>query len=310
MRSPWLTVLSRRSFGEDRKLYAEAAGRVINLERRDVASTLAPPKARSTCGPIRAGYSSPFEFNARVIRPAASVLVACAIAAPALAQHRALPASCRQCILVLTDSWEATHGTLSTFERDRSSAWCEHGLITPVLIGKAGLAWGRGVIDTAGLSGPVKIEGDNKAPAGVFRLGTVFGRAKLVRLTRMPYLPLSANILAIDDPQSRYYNQLVDVTQVRDRDWHRAENMILSDHRYDWGVFVKHNLPPQSGVGSCIFLHVWKNSATLTTGCTAMPEAKLLELIHWLDSSRDPVLTQLPQSIYNELRATWRLPAP
>lgn len=252
-----------------------------------------------------------------MIRGAVAILVTWPLAATTLAEQNALPASCRQCILVVTDSWSASRGTLRAFEREEKSAWREYsatparsGLVAPVLIGKTGLAWGRGVIDTAGVAGPTKIEGDNKAPAGVFRLGLVFGRARLPRLTRMPYLPLSANIVAVDDPRSRYYNQLVDVTQVHDRDWRTAEKMILNDQRYNWGVFVKHNVPPRSGAGSCIFLHVWKNSSTLTTGCTAMPEAKLLELIRWLDPSRDPLFVQLPRSIYNELRAKWDLPAP
>ena len=258
----------------------------------------------------RPGYFCSLGFTGRMIRGAVAILVTSALAATALAEQNTLPASCRQCIFVVTDSWSAPRGTLRAFEREEKSAWREHGLVAPVLIGKTGLAWGRGVIDTAGMAGPIKIEGDNKAPAGVFRLGSVFGRARLSRLTRMPYLPLSANIVAVDDPGSRYYNQLVDVTQVHDRDWRTAENMILNDNRYDWGVFVEHNVPPRSGAGSCIFLHVWKNRSTLTTGCTAMPEAKLLELIRWLDPSRDPLFVQLPRSIYNELRVKWDLPAP
>jgi L,D-peptidoglycan transpeptidase YkuD (ErfK/YbiS/YcfS/YnhG family) len=239
-----------------------------------------------------------------------AILLACAVDPPALAQHAALPASCSQCIVVLTDSWSTPRGTLSAFDRNRKSGWRKHSAPSSVVIGKAGLAWGRGVIDVGDLAGPVKIEGDNKAPAGVFRLGSVFGRAAHPGLTKMPYLALSTSIVAVNDSRSRHYNQLIDVTKVRHRDWGTAENMILKDHRYDLGVFVNHNLPPRPDAGSCIFLHVWKDSSTLTTGCTAMPQEELLELIRWLDPSRDPMLVQLPMSLYNELRAKWDLPTP
>jgi L,D-peptidoglycan transpeptidase YkuD (ErfK/YbiS/YcfS/YnhG family) len=178
-------------------------------------------------------------------RAAGTILLTCAVATTALAQQSRLPASCRQCIVVGTDSWSASRGTLTAFDRDRKSAWREHDLATPVLIGKAGLAWGRGVVDVKDLAGPIKIEGDDKAPAGVFRLASVFGRASHAGLTKMPYLPLSTSIVAVNDPRSRYYNQLVDVTKIQHRDWRTAENMILKDHRYDWGVFVNHNLPPR-----------------------------------------------------------------
>jgi L,D-peptidoglycan transpeptidase YkuD (ErfK/YbiS/YcfS/YnhG family) len=159
-----------------------------------------------------------------------------------------------------------------------------------------------------GLAGPTKREGDDKAPAGVFRLGTAFGYAKKPLPTRMRYVPLTPNIVAVDDPKSRYYNQLVDRTKVSDADWQSAENMLLSDQRYKWGVWVKHNDPPVPRGGSCIFLHVWKDRSTLTSGCTAMSERDMVRLLGWLDPAKEPRLIQLPRSIYNERRTGWGLP--
>jgi L,D-peptidoglycan transpeptidase YkuD (ErfK/YbiS/YcfS/YnhG family) len=212
-----------------------------------------------------------------------------------------------QCIVVVTDSWSAPRGVLRTFKRESDSKWRRRDAPTPILVGRAGVAWGRGAMSAA-LPGPVKREGDNKAPAGIFRLGTAFGYARHSVATKLPYLALSESIVAVDDPRSRYYNRLVDKSKIRDADWRSAENMILRDGRYKWGVVVMHNVPPVDEAGSCIFLHVWKNSSTMTTGCTAVPEATMLNLLGWLDPGRHPLLIQLPRPIYNELQPRWGLP--
>ena len=177
-----------------------------------------------------------------------------------------------------------------------------------MVLGRKGLAWGRGEIAAHSLPGPVKREGDDKAPAGVFRLGTAFGYAATPVPTRLRYVPLTNNVVAVDDPESSHYNQLVDKTKVGSADWRSAENMILNDQRYRWGIWVEHNDPPVPGAGSCIFLHIWKSSSTLTSGCTAMPESAMVRLLGWLDPAKEPRLIQLPRPIYNELKVQWKLP--
>ncbi|MEY2486251.1 MAG: hypothetical protein QOH39_1899 [Verrucomicrobiota bacterium] len=214
-----------------------------------------------------------------------------------------------QCLAVITESWAATAGTAFLFERNGRSPWQQHGSKMPVVVGKAGMAWGRGMIRTENGGGPVKREGDNRAPAGVFRLESVFGYAGTSPATKMPYLPLTTSILAVNDPRSVHYNRLVDTSQIHDRDWSTAEKMILSDNRYKWGVVVAHNVPPRPGAGSCIFLHVWKSPSTLTSGCTAMTEHDLLSIIRWLDPARTPLLVQLPRPGYDTLRAKYELPS-
>ena len=194
-------------------------------------------------------------------------------------------------------------------ERDTAAPWRQRGPAIPVRLGRAGLGWGRGLIVTRSLPGPIKTEGDDKAPAGVFRLSRVFGYAQQAPATKMPYLPLRATIVAVDDPGSRYYNQLIDESKIAHHDWQTSERMILADDRYKWGVVVENNVPPKAGAGSCIFLHVWKSPETATSGCTAMSEKNLWAIIRWLDPARRPLLVQLPEHIYNERRAEWNLPA-
>ncbi len=229
------------------------------------------------------------------------ILAACV--ASAATERNAVPLHCRQCLVVTTDSWSATSGQLFAFARAKGGPWRRRGLAVPVLVGENGLAWGRGVLPQPALPGPQKVEGDHKAPAGVFALGPAFGYAAQAPATKMRYLALSHHIVGVDDPHSHFYNQLVDTSRTQTPDWHSAEKMILGDDRYKWGIVVKHNVPPKAGAGSCIFLHVWKDPATVTVGCTAMPEKALLDLIKWLDPAYRPLLIQLPASLYNELRS-------
>ena len=217
----------------------------------------------------------------------------------------------QQCLVVVAANWNSTTGVLRAFERAKGgAAWKAHGGAIPVVLGKKGLAWGRGLVKTPTGPDPVKIEGDNKVPAGIFRLGQAFGYAprQSAGWVKLPYLPLTKQIEGVDDPQSRSYNQLVDRSKVAPVDWRSAERMRRDDVLYKWGVFVEHNTPPRPGAGSCIFLHIWKDSATATTGCTAMEERDLVRLLHWLDPAGCPVLVQMPTQPYELLRPRLKLP--
>src|SRR5256885_5950748 len=75
----------------------------------------------------------------------------------------------RQCLVVVADNWNANTGTLRAFERTSSrSGWQRHGGPVPVVLGKKGMSWGRGLVEFSAAAR--KVEGDNKAPAGIFRL--------------------------------------------------------------------------------------------------------------------------------------------
>src|SRR2546423_4493304 len=76
----------------------------------------------------------------------------------------------RQCLVVVADNWNANTGTLRAFERTSSrSGWQRHGGPVPVMLGKKGMSWGRGLVEFSAAAR--KVEGDNKAPAGIFPLG-------------------------------------------------------------------------------------------------------------------------------------------
>jgi L,D-peptidoglycan transpeptidase YkuD (ErfK/YbiS/YcfS/YnhG family) len=219
--------------------------------------------------------------------------------------------SSRECIVIVAEKWTSTTGILRSFERRASKeGWKQLGSGIRVALGKKGLGLGRGLVHLNLNEAPIKKEGDDKAPAGIFRLSSAFGYApaRSASWVKLPYLALTTKIEGVDDPKSRYYNKLVDRTRVAKVDWSSAEKMRRDDVLYKWGVVVDHNPAAIAGAGSCIFLHIWKNSASPTAGCTAMPEKDLVRLISWLDPARRPILVQMTCSAYRAIREKYRLP--
>jgi L,D-peptidoglycan transpeptidase YkuD (ErfK/YbiS/YcfS/YnhG family) len=218
----------------------------------------------------------------------------------------------RQLVVVTADGWDAPRGELWCFERDTlGAAWEAIGPAAPVNIGRAGLAWGAGLQGSSLPEGPRKREGDGKSPAGVFRLGRVFGYAPAdsARFVAMPYVVADSTCECVDDTNSVYYNSLVEPRWVREKDWHSSEHMGKSGIAYRWGVIIDYNTSPRiPGEGSCIFLHVSEGPDVPTTGCTAVEESRLLAIIAWLDPRKNPVIVQMPAAEYARLRAGWALP--
>ncbi len=214
----------------------------------------------------------------------------------------------RQLVLVLTSDWDAVDGSLRRFERPSvGSPWKPVGAVVPVVVGKNGMGWDAKLpLEPAGV--PVKREGDTKSPAGVFRLGKAFGRSsEELEGVRLPHLPLGDDLECVDDAHSPHYNQLVRRKEVSQPDWTSSEKM-WQERLYKRGVVVEYNTPARPAAGSCIFLHIWNGPHRGTAGCTAMEEANLIEVMKWLDQSRNPVLVQLPKAGYERLKTVWQLP--
>lgn len=212
----------------------------------------------------------------------------------------------RQCILVLAQDWTSTAGTLRLLERSTlAQPWQVARGPVPVLLGRKGLAPGAALPHApAGLH---KHEGDGRSPAGVFALGTAFGFAP--RHTRIPFLVVKPETVAVDDPRSRFYTQIVDRSAVPQPDWRSAEKMRAIPH-YRLGLVVEYNTVARApDAGSCIFIHCFATPRKTTSGCTAMAESELQAVLQWLDPPAHPRLVQLPLAVYEELRPAWRLPA-
>ncbi|WP_407354630.1 L,D-transpeptidase [Luteimonas sp. R10] len=217
-----------------------------------------------------------------------------------------------QLVLVTTAGWDADHGTLQAWERVGGD-WRAVGDPAAVTVGRSGSAWGLGRHPHQ--PGPAKREGDGRAPAGVFGIGTAFGYGAQPD-TALDYRRMRASDYCIDVDGSPLYNRIVDAAEVGEeavagstepmrRDLHRG-----GDQRYRLGFVIEHNPDAQAGGGSCIFAHLWKAPGAATAGCTAMDAAKMRELLAWLEPSRQPVFVLLPRGEHARLQAEWNLPAP
>jgi D-alanyl-D-alanine dipeptidase len=220
--------------------------------------------------------------------------------------------SARQMILVVSESWDSQSATLRTFERDDTdSAWREVREKIPAIVGRSGMAWGVGAHGRCDSGSRFKREGDGRSPAGVFRIGRVFGSASAreSRISKMAYLPVTSTTRWVDDPASRYYNCAVDLARAgANKDWNSAEEMLREDGLYRWGAFIEHNSDGTPGLGSCIFLHIWKADRSGTAGCTSMAPGHVEEILRWLDADKHPLIVQLPADEYQLWRPVWMLP--
>lgn len=220
-----------------------------------------------------------------------------------------------QMLLSVSAGWSEPTAMMVLYERpDTASPWSPvflsgvKGEQVYVMLGRNGLGWGLGEHGGALSQGPVKQEGDGKAPAGVFRLESAFGYGPEPIGIFLPYKQSTATDRCVDDVSSAHYNSLVDQNLVA-KDWSSAEKMLRGDVLYKYGIVVAHNWDaPTPGAGSCIFLHVWRAEGKPTAGCTAMNESTMQEIMMRIDPARNPRLVQLPKSEYQRLRGEWGLP--
>lgn len=233
-------------------------------------------------------------------------LTACSPSLEQQIDHLKLPAATTQLLLVTTADWNTSSASLQRLEKS-GTHWQPVGEAIPVRVGRNGLGWGVG-LHVDGVAGVQKREGDGKAPAGVFPLGTVFGYADRPPLgVQMPYRVAGERDYFIDAVDSPDYNRWRTLSPMQANEpkqhWSSFERMRRADHQYEYGMIVGHNLfPTIAGRGSAIFLHVWLNPDTSTSGCTAMSAPDLQVVLAWLRLGANPLLVQVPVDQLADLR--------
>ena len=178
-----------------------------------------------------------------------------------------------------------------------------------VLLGKNGLAWGIGAHKNA--SKELKLEGDGRSPAGIFKIGKVYGESdSLPKGCNYPYHKITENDAWVDDPNNPFYNQHVMSNSFKTKPkWFESQRMRLGDPAYRWLIEIKHNSdPPKSGYGSAIFFHVRRGPERRTTGCTVMTLENLERIIKFLDTRKKPHYILLPLKEYSQKRGFYKLP--
>ncbi len=222
-----------------------------------------------------------------------------------------LEGSVQQLIVSVAPTWDSSEGKLQLFERS-GKQWKAEGAPWPVLYGKSGLVWGRGLLGTEE-QGPHKTERDKRAPAGVFRIGKIYTYdSALPEGSDYPFHTVTTADAWVDDPTSPNYNRFVTIPDPANPPaWFEKGKMRHNDFAYRWLVEIRHNAdPPEPGAGSAIFFHIRRGVDRPTAGCTTMAEPNLVKLVAWLRAAKNPSYALLPKSEYLAKWQAWGLPNP
>lgn len=131
-----------------------------------------------------------------------------------------------------------------------------------------------------------KREGDGKTPSGVHPLGFAFGEEASLE-TGLSYRQMTPEDIWVDDTASVDYNRLI---QRKDAHGLKSfEEMRREDGLYKAGIVIEYNTAPAvAGLGSAIFVHLWRAFDRPTAGCVALPEDKLRALLKLLNKQAHP----------------------
>jgi D-alanyl-D-alanine dipeptidase len=192
-----------------------------------------------------------------------------------------------QLMVVLSPEYNSTTALLQRYEKE--DVWQKVGEAVAVTLGRNGLGWST-------QAKPQKREGDGRSPAGLFEISTTFGYASDTNLT-MPYLHADETLICVDDIEDRFYNKMTLLNPLAPPK--SFETMRRNDDLYRNGAVIAYNRLGEKGRGSCIFFHLNRPDKRPTAGCTAMDEKPLLEMLQWLDPTKNPRVLQIPASECN-----------
>ncbi len=137
-------------------------------------------------------------------------------------------------------------------------------------------------------------EGDHATPIGVFGIGaTMYGNESNPGGLHYAYHRLVCGDWWDEDPYSPQYNRFVHLrcgSTPPFAAW--SEALWTETVAYPYFAVMQFNMDPivagANAPGSGIFLHSWVGGAT--EGCVALPQARLLELLRWLEPAAHPVI--------------------
>ena len=168
-----------------------------------------------------------------------------------------------QMILVIGDG--SVYGAELYYYEKNADGWTQI-LETPAQIGENGFS-------------SHTIEGDGTTPTGCFELGLAFGNCSDPG-TALEWVDVNPYHYWVDDPDSDYYNLLIDSREVPDG-WDSGEHLEEYVNSYAYAVNIEVNPECTKDSTSAIFLHCYgKNPYTL--GCVAVEESRMIELLKML----------------------------
>lgn len=138
-----------------------------------------------------------------------------------------------------------------------------------------------------------KVEGDGKTLLGEFELGNIYGmnsKKEIKEKIHKEYTQINNNMYWVDDSNSKYYNQIVDITK-ENKDWNSAEHLIEYPTQYEYFVEIKINPENIPGKGSAVFLHCSKGNKT--KGCIAVKKDIMEKIIKNIDEYTKIIIAKI-----------------
>ncbi len=229
------------------------------------------------------------------MRHAAGMLAAMAVAVvsfPAHAQPQSCPApldKARRLVLVTAKAMNELSAEMRLYERaSPAEPWRAASEPEPANLGRGGMAWSHFFRRYAKPGEPLKVEGDKRAPAGIYRIGRSFG---ILPSSRPGYLRVTDDTVCVNEPLSPHYNAITSRRLIEPNT--SVENMSHALPMYRRGLVVDYPTDGRARAGSCIFMHVWRSPTSGTAGCVSMPEARVEALQEF--ASAGAVVAILPQ---------------
>ena len=181
--------------------------------------------------------------------------------------------SINQLLVVFNEIPETSSAVLVAMEK-RNKEWRVVSAPIPAGIGRKGFATPN-----------AKREGDQKTPAGFFRLGQLFCYDKVVN-TRMPFIQTTPEDKWIDDTNSIDYNRHVrGETQAKS-----YEKMKIRSDEYKYCMVIEYNTHPVvKDMGSAIFLHLSEGEKpNPSAGCVVVTQGDMEWLLNWMNPELKP----------------------
>ena len=125
--------------------------------------------------------------------------------------------------------------------------------------------------------GKKKREGDNVTPTGTFKIVKIYYRSDRVKKisSKLRLIEITKNMGWCDDPNSKNYNQLINLPSK-----YNHEKLFKKNNIYDLIIVLNYNMKPViKNKGSAIFIHVAKKKYQPTQGCIALKKNNLLKLL-------------------------------
>lgn len=194
----------------------------------------------------------------------------------------------QQAILVQANSFGTCRVNINTYEKINGS-WKEVYSNISGVVGIKGFSTNRH-------------EGDLTSPVGTFSIPYLFGWGGNAGF-KMTYKASNQNDYWVSDSVLERYNVWIHREGGPDPTWKDYEALGTNQPLYKYAAVINYNMGPNKvmGKGSGMFLHITPLSGGGTLGCTAMPESNLVQVLRWLDHSKNPVIIQGPTSELNKM---------